>query len=150
MEHSEPHVPLTPSIHFSPRPLSVSLRYDLSFAASPHVPSDFFSVSGPSVSFILAWCAGWRCCCGHLSLSGPSGCSCGPAGSCGPSLWSYRWLLGSPFDPWAGCTWTAQWRAASRRLSGPRAMPRGSVRDPWSEMRSVSGVDNGSGSSGCA
>lgn len=92
----------------------------------PRVPLISLNVC---VIFIQVWCADWRCCYGHLSLSGPSGCSCGPAGSCGPSPWSYRWLSECLFGLWGACTWTAQWRAASQRPSGPLAMPRESARD---------------------
>lgn len=111
------------SVFWSPLSLSVSLSHNLSF------PPEFLWFLLMSVIFIQVWCADWRCCYGHLSLSGPSGCSCGPAGSCGPSPWSYRWLSECLFGLWGACTWTAQWRAASQRPSGPLAMPRESARD---------------------
>lgn len=100
-------------------------------------------------SLIQAWCGGSLCWCGS-SLSSPSGCSCGLAGSCGPSQ-SCRWRLvcrriwGCPGE---ACTWRSPWMAARWSPWGPSARCRENVTGLWSGRRSASGVCSGSGSWG--
>lgn len=102
-------------------------------------------------SLIPALCGGLLCWC-DSSLSGPSGCSYGLAGSCGPSRsCRWRWACRRTWVcPWEACTWRSLWTAARWSPLGPPARCHGSVMGPWSGRRSASGVCSGSDSWGSA